>query len=89
MTAIALASGIAAIVTFYNADGHPAGPDFDTNSTANAAMQGIFYPSLALAAAGYLAYGLVNRGKISDGPPLQLSIAPSRSGGTAGVTWRF
>jgi hypothetical protein len=89
MTAIALASGIAAIVTFYNADGHPAGPDFDTNATANAAMQGIFYPSLALAAAGYLAYGLLNRGKIGDGPPLQVSIAPSRSGGTVGVTVHF
>jgi len=89
MTIIAAASGIAAIVTFYNADGHPQGSDFDTNASANAAMQGIFYPSLALAAAGYLAYGLTNRGKIADGPPLQLSIAPTRSGGAVGFRWRF
>jgi hypothetical protein len=88
-TILAAASGIAAIVTFYNADGHPAGPDFDTNSTANAAMQGIFYPTLAMAAAGYLAYGLLNRGKIADGPPLTISVAPAKQGGYAGITWRF
>jgi hypothetical protein len=88
-TILAAASGIAAIVTFYNADGHPPGSDFDTNASANAAMQGIFYPSLALAAAGYLAYGLLNRGKIADGPPLTISVAPAKQGGYAGLTWRF
>ena len=88
-TLIAAGSGIGALVSFYAADGAPEGPDFDRNKTLNAAMQGIFYPSLALAATGYLLYGVLNRGRVGDGPPVRVSAAPLRGGGTAGVSVRF
>ena len=89
MTLVAAGAGIGALVTFYAADGHADGPDFQTNKTANAALQGVFYPSLAAAAIGYVLYGVLNRGRVSDGPPLSLSLAPTRDGGTIGARLRF
>jgi hypothetical protein len=88
-TILAAGAGIGALVTFYAADGHPAGPDFDNNKTANAALQGVFYPSLAIAATGYLLYGLLNRGRVSDGPPVRISLAPTKGGGAAAMTIHF
>jgi len=70
-TLLAAATGVAAIVTFYAADGQPLGPDFQTQKNANAAMQGLFYPSLALAAVGYIVYAVKNKGRIADGAPLR------------------
>ena len=88
-TLVAAGAGIGALVTFYAADGHPSGPDFETNKTANAALQGLFYPSLAIAATGYLLYGLLNRGHVADGPPLRVSLAPAKGGGAATLSLRF
>ena len=88
-TLVAAGAGIGALVTFYAADGHAPGSDFDNNKTANAALQGVFYPSLAIAATGYLLYGLLNRGHVSDGPPLRVSLAPVKGGGAASLSLRF
>jgi hypothetical protein len=70
-TLLAAGTGIGALVTFYQADGHPPGSSFDTNKTANAVLQGLFYPSLAVAAIGYVLYGVLNRGRVSDGPAVR------------------
>jgi hypothetical protein len=89
-TALALATGIAAITTFYAADGNPEESSaYQDNKTANAAMQGIFYPSLALAATGFVLYGVLNRGRVADGPPLQMSLAPLPSGGVVQLRASF
>jgi hypothetical protein len=87
-TVIAAVSGAAAIITFYAADGKPAGSsEFEDNKTANLALQGVCYPSIALASLGYILYGALNRGRISDGPPLRVGLQPRPDGGLASLTF--
>jgi hypothetical protein len=89
-TAIALGAGIGAIVTFYAAEGKPAdSSEYNDNKTANAALQGVFYPSLAIAAVGYVLWGVVNRNRVIDGPPVRIGVAPLRGGGAVGLSASF
>lgn len=83
-TVVAAAMGVGAIATYVIANDKPRDTsDYDSNKTATLAMQGVFYPTLAVAAVGYVLWGVLNRGRIADGPPLRVQALPS------GVTVHF
>jgi tetratricopeptide (TPR) repeat protein len=77
-TVVAAAMGAGALATYVVGNDKPRDTDdYQNNKTATLAMQGIFYPTLAVAAAGYIVWGVVNRGRISDGPPLSVQATPA------------
>ncbi len=85
-TVVALGAGVGAIATYVLADDKPRDTSsYQSNKTASLALQGIFYPSLAVAAVGYILWGVLNRGRAADGPPLRVQLAPLKGGGTVGA----
>jgi hypothetical protein len=76
-TVVAAVTGAAALGTYVIANDKPRDTgDYETNKTATLAMQGIFYPTLVIAAAGYTVWAIVNRGRVTDGPPLRVQAGP-------------
>jgi hypothetical protein len=76
-TVVAAVTGAAALGTYVIANDKPRDTgDYETNKTATLAMQGIFYPTLVIAAAGYTVWAVVNRGRVTDGPPLRVQAGP-------------
>jgi hypothetical protein len=91
-TFVAAGTGAGALATYVLANRKPRDSDgYKTQKTATLALQGVFYPTLAVAALGYTLWGVLNRGRVSDGPPLRVQLAPAIVRGGAGglVTARF
>jgi hypothetical protein len=77
-TLVAVAMGGGALGTYLIANEKPRDTaDYETNKTASLAMQGLFYPTLAVAAVGYVLWGVLNRGRVADGPPLRVQATPA------------
>jgi hypothetical protein len=76
-TVVALAAGVGALASYVIANEKPRDTSaYRTDKNATLALQGIFYPTLALAAVGYIVYGVTNRGRVADGPPLRAHLDP-------------
>jgi hypothetical protein len=74
-TVVAAAMGAGALGSYVVANDKPRDTsDYTSNKNATLAMQGLFYPTLAVAAVGYIVWGVLNRGKVADGPPLRVKL---------------
>jgi PEGA domain len=74
-TVVAAAAGVGAIASYVIANDKPRDTSsYNTNKNATLALQGIFYGTLAVAAVGYIVYGVTNRGRVADGPPLRAHL---------------
>lgn len=89
-TLIGVGAAAGAIATFYLAeDKLNTTQDFKDLKLAQQVLQYTSYACIPLALTGYILYGVFNRGKVSDGPAMQLSAAPTRGGGYIGLSYRF
>ncbi len=89
-TLLGLGAGAGAIATFYMAnDKLNTTDDFKDMKLAQQVLQYTSYACIPLALTGYILYGVLNKGRVSDGPAMQLSAAPIRGGGMAMMQYRF
>ena len=89
-TLIGVGAAAGAIATFYMAnDKFNNTKDFRDLKLTQQVLQYMSYGCIPLALTGYILYGVLNRGRVSDGPAVQLSAAPMRGGGMAALSLRF
>jgi hypothetical protein len=97
MTLVAVAAGAGAIACYVKANDLNNNPpssgtpndQIDTYNHAQIALWVVGGVALAGAVAGYTLYAITNRGKIADGPPLQVAVLPLRDGAFASAQLRF
>jgi hypothetical protein len=89
-TLIGIGAGAGAIATFYVANDKLADTDdFKDMKLAQQVLQYTSYACIPLALTGFILYGVLNKGRVSDGPAMQISAAPVRGGGMASLSYRF
>ena len=89
-TLIGIGAGAGAIATFYMAnDKLNTTKDFKDLKLTQQVLQYTAYGCIPLALTGFILYGVFNRGRVSDGPAIQLSAAPLQGGGYASLHGRF